>query len=177
LQTVLEHFQKSGEFLSVYYNSSDWSRFSFGNLEFVNDEWTVLTSYTSFGDWDGYAVRPTMDVCRIEFDGSYERDLSTLIASKNIKTKRIDFNLKTDPLKTVFDLSKKERIPIDLWGHDRSMPRSGIIDDINSGIIYFQVINSDGKLDAKMRVDIDEITGVDIWSTDTRKLMKLMDEK
>ncbi len=175
LKTVLEHFENSREFLSVYYTASDWSRFCFGNIEFVSDDWTVLKAYTKFGDWDGYAFRPTADVYRIEFDGRYEKDLSKLIQSKSAATQRINFDRKMDPLKTVFDLSKKERIPVDIWGQDHSMPRSGIIDDVKAGIIYFQVVDANGKLDSKMRVDIEEITGVDIWSTDTRRLTKLMD--
>lgn len=172
LRSDLMKYLRTSEIISVYTDRSDWDRFSLGVLWFMSDYWFVLSSYSKLGEWEGYEIRPTPEIAKFQLGGKYEKFVASLVSMKSDRNEKfvLDFPARTSPIQFALSLSKEQRIPIQLWGADSSISEIGIVDELTDGILCFRIIDRYGKFDAKMIMEVDEISAIDVWSRELRAL-------
>jgi hypothetical protein len=176
LKSNLRKYLRTSEIISVFTDRSDWDRFSLGILWFLSDYWFVLSAYSKLGEWEGYEIRQTPDISKFQLGGKYEKFVASLVNMQGDRDAKfiLDFPLRTSPIQFALSLSKEQRIPIQLWGSDRSMFEIGIVDELTDGILCLRTLNPYGKFDARMIMEVDEICSIDIWSRELRALEAAM---
>jgi hypothetical protein len=176
LKSNLRKYLRTSEIISVFTDRSDWDRFGLGILWFMSDYWFVLSAYSKLGEWEGYEIRPTPDICKFQLGGKYEKFVASLVNTESDRDAKfiLDFPPRTSPIQFALSLSKEQRIPIELWGSDNSISKFGIVDDLTDGILFFRIIDRYGKFDAKMILEVDEISAINIWSRELRVLEEAM---
>ena len=104
--------------------------------------------------------------------GKYEKFVASLVSMESSRDEKfvLDFPARTSPVQFALSLSKEQRIPIQIWGADSSISAIGIVDELTDGILFFRLIDRFGKFDAKMILEVDEISAIDIWSRELRAL-------
>jgi hypothetical protein len=110
--------------------------------------------------------------------GKYEKFVASLINTESDRDAKfiLDFPPKTSPIQYALSFSKEQRTPIQLWGSDSSSSEIGIVDELNDGVLYFRIIDRYGKFDARMILEVDEISAIDIWSRELRALQTAMNK-
>jgi hypothetical protein len=176
LKSHLTKYLRTSEIISVYTDRSDWDRFGLGILWFLSDYWFVLSAYSKLGEWEGYGIRPTPEINKFHLGGKYEKFVASLVSMERSRDEKfvLDFPARTSPVQFALSLSKEQRIPIQIWGADSSISEIGIVDELTDGILFFRLIDRFGKFDAKMILDVDEISAIDIWSRELRALEAAM---
>jgi hypothetical protein len=178
LKSHLTKYLRTSEVISVFTDESDWDRFSLGILWFMSDYWFVLSAYSKLGEWEGYEIRSTPEIKKFELGGKYHKFVASLINAEGNRDAKftLDFSPRTSPIQSALSLSKEQRIPIQLWGSDRSLSEIGIVDELTDGILCLRIIDRYGKFDARMIMEVDEVSAINIWSRELRALETVMNK-
>lgn len=79
---ILKKVCKDGDLTAIYTNRNDYDSFSVGYILGVTEESFIIKHLSSRGEFDGYSVRKTDDVYRIETDGIYLKKIKLLSEQK-----------------------------------------------------------------------------------------------
>lgn len=74
----LEELKKNKKIASFYTNENNTIKFSVGYIIDYNDEYFVLATISPEGLYDGFVLKETSSVTRINVDGKYENKILTL---------------------------------------------------------------------------------------------------
>ena len=96
---------KNEELLSVYTDVENTDTFSAGFLQAISEGFLLLSHVTPYGMYDGYLVKISNNVYRIERDGKYENILTKLYTYKQQKHEKVDI-IENNIVRSILYLAK-----------------------------------------------------------------------
>lgn len=162
---------KEDKYVCVYTDVENTSKFIFGKIVSVDDEFFTILSFSTSGKSDGIIVKLIDDIIKIEFDGKYSEKMSKLISSSEENVKIADTN------NIVYSilyscLKKKSVVSIEL-------AKSGFEDvigipiEITENICKILLLDEYGFSDGYSVFDIKDITQISA-SSDNEKMLEAL---
>ena len=158
--------------VSLYCDPEDSQKHYTGYITGVNDREIMISHISKNGYYDGYILRQTEDVYRIDYGGEYERRIEDLYKAKGQKhtislTKEAEETLFLFALKT----AKEHGFVVSLMFNDDH--RSGLIKHYTEDIVCLYALNDNGEKDGVAVVKTAEILVIEI-DTDYEQDLKLL---
>lgn len=171
-KNILQQSLTNRSKLSIYFSSSESNSFCFGSVVFCNDEYFILSSYTPYGDDDGFMLRKIDQITRIEIDSKYNKKMISLIELAG--TEHTNFSVNEDDIVEYLLKNAKSHhkvLSIEIFGSD----------DLAIGCVYsllyplceIKQINEYGEDDGNLIFNIDDISSIRFDSKDELMLEKL----
>lgn len=170
---ILKESQMSRNKLSVYFSSSESNSFCFGNVVFCNDEYFILSSYTPYGEDDGFILRKVDEITRVEIDSKYNKKMESLI--KIMCTEHTSFIANADDIVGfILKEAKNNHRILSIEFFDSDELAIGYIYSLSYPLCEIKQINEYGENDGKLVFDVDNISSIRFESKDELTLEKLV---
>lgn len=161
--------------ICVYTDSS--TKFSFGRVLALDEDFLALISITPSGLYDGVSVIPAEDIMRIAADDQYCAKMKALTDEAEYAKFPYAIN-NADVLRNILEISEKDNtvvsIEVDHSGYDDA---TGIVAGICDGLVEIDVIDEYGFEDGKAWVQLDDITRVSYFSETEQVIQKLFNSR
>lgn len=158
-QNLLLEAIKTEEPISLYTDTQDKSKFSFGFIQGISNDRILLASITPYGFYDGYTIRYYDDIYRIEKGDGYGCRVSKLYRLN--KQKHLKIPVTDDLIRDILMFSFEHHfiISIELMnsGYD---DLQGYVNDVQGEMVMIQQIGDNGEFDGDTILSIDDITCV-----------------
>lgn len=146
--------------VSLYDNRNNISRFIFGKLLFVNEDFFIIQLFSSTGHLDGLLLKRIDEVFRIEINSSYHKKIMKLIELNNARTEKIDF-CDSKPIESFLEFAKYNNhvVSVEILGGD-SFNLIGFIESNHDNICKIQQIDEYGYFDGLSVFNITDVTEI-----------------
>ena len=123
------------------------------------------------GYYDGYILRRTDDVYRIDYDGEYEKKIGVLYKVKEQKHKAVDIKNDESLFLATLRFAKENSFVVSLVFNNGC--RAGLIKNYNDDIIQLYSLNDNGAEDGFAVVKTTEILAIEV-DTDYEQDLKIL---
>ncbi|AGW14186.1 hypothetical protein [Megalodesulfovibrio gigas] len=164
---VLAKAKKDGTMVATHINPADQSSCSVGFVYYVDENWYILKSYAPDGSDDGYEIRRTNDLFRVDMQGVYESKIEFLSKHHQefrhrveIPTIKSNDNLIGEILQA---LVASNAIGV-FWTTDDDDSIIGFVKEYDSEWVTVQIVDDYGRVDSLVAVKHSEIRAIDFNS-------------
>ncbi len=171
---LLRELCASGKKAGIYTDEQEPSRFIYGKVLAVDENWVVLQLASPDGAYDGVVVMDTGCVFRIETDGKYGRRMEKLCSDGSFP----DFCEKIDGeniMLSVLKIAKDRRTLVSFElcqsGYDDI---TGFVETADEGKCRIRQFTCDGEADGVSAVSLEDISQISFEGEDERRIMRLM---
>lgn len=161
----LREAQIAHEVVSLYVDPEDSSLFTPGFVKDVDDTWVMIEIIDTYGQFDGYGIRPLEKICKIITNGDYEEKL---LALSNRKPQPVfeKFEIEKTGNKTSLVMNAllkalKDKIVVTVWNYDEE-EITGYVRKVEGSAIYFFALKKYGYGGGEIIIDNDDILMMDI---------------
>lgn len=170
---LLNEMQKEQKYVSIYTNTKDLSKFIFGRILSVNNNYIAIYMISPDGLFDGILVIQTNDICRIEIDSQYSKELLKLISSNN--QEQPEYNLDPEKIaESLLSISRDEKklIAVELLksGYDDIV---GFVEHVENNLCKIKQVDSYGYEDGISYIKISDMTQISFNSLSENKTYEL----
>jgi len=160
LQELFESFIGKDEIISVYCNHEEADGAVVGTAAQIDGDCFIVNEITKTGEYDGYELRKTDDIFRIDYDSSYERSLMKAAAYKGVKHGKIPDN--GSVIANYLNFAKNSGFVVSVWIRDYSTASvTGYITDIDEENETFSIhaitYTKEGGFDGFTVVDFKDV--------------------
>lgn len=166
----LEQAEESSHMISIYSDKKNTDSFSVGFISACNEEDYILKSISPRGGYDGYCLRKTGYIFKIEFDGPYERKIQTLVMHKRVRHEEFDFGYE-DLIKSIleFALQKQYAVAIELLDSGY-FDCIGFITSIEDEYCMIFKLDKYGGQNGAAVIELSDITKINVDTEDEQDL-------
>jgi hypothetical protein len=153
------------EVVSLFVDPEDSSLFTPGFIRAVDNVWVAIEIIDTYGQFDGYGIRPLEKICRIEAKGDYENKLYVL-SKRNPQPVFEKFDLKTNEknkslLLNALQQAIDEKIVITLWNYAEE-EITGYVNKIDQSKIFLFALKKYGYGGGELLIELGDIMMMDI---------------
>ncbi len=166
---ILRNFSKTHEVVSVYSNLDNTFVHLTGHIMKVTKNHVLIAHITEHGFYDGYIVKNTEDIYRVDNDGWYERKISTLYHLRNQEHNLLtkdDLNNDTDLNILLLFCAKKNNKIISIEYGDTII--SGFVSNYNQNKLFLCIVDENGQINGNTIIYLDTIQTISL-DTDTEQ--------
>ena len=173
-EPVLLEAKESKVPISLYTDSEDKSKFTFGFILGISDDDVLLGSITPYGFYDGYTIRHLDDIYRVEKGDSYGLRVSKLykIHSQGHPPLSVTGDFVQDVLSFSCEYHLVVSIELMNSGYDDIQ---GFVSSVQGPMVVIEQVNDDGEFDGDTVVSIDDITCI-TCDSEKESAVKLLSE-
>ena len=171
-EILVEAFQKK-QYIAVYSNPSDTSKFAYGKLLGVDDIVFALYLISPNGEYDGILVQEIREIQYLEVGGQYEQKIKKLCALHDLPDAHIPVvtnHIKTDILLDAKASGKAVALEVNYSGIDDI---TGCVENVKNNICTIKKIDPFGCGDGIAFIDISHITQISYDSQNEQKVLYL----
>lgn len=167
-EKALKSLGLNGKLVAVYSRCDEPEVFDVGYITDITDTFVLLYAVDEYGNYDGYCLRLTENIYRLETDSLY---LRAIPATEDMERGKTDCGNYGKTFREVFEKLKTsgEMFMAELF-NDRRHSVNGYVDNVTDETLTVDEIDGYGNADGQTVVLIDDISA--IW-TDTRDIKKL----
>lgn len=173
MKNQIRSFEKNNKFVCVYTDFDNTSKFIFGKIIKVDDEYFSILSFTPNGKSDGVVVKLIDDILKIEYENKYTEKMEKII-SENLKDVSVNEQNSQGVVYSVIDDAMKNKrivsIELNKSGFDDVV---GVPTKVTENLCQVLVIDEYGFSDGFSLFDISDITQISISSESERVLEEL----
>lgn len=174
MRNVLKMICEQEEFVSLYTNEMDTTKFMWGKILSVNENQVMIKSISPNGKPDGIQTKLLDSVIRIEICGQYAEKMKKLLRDStehnNPVLHKINENLFESNLNYALKYNKIVSIELLNSGYDDII---GYVTDVNNGICKINQVDEYGSDDGISYVEIANITQISTDSIDEQRIQRL----
>lgn len=160
---------KNKEKISVYFSSSENDKFCFGDVVFCNEDFLLLSSYTPYGDDDGFILKRSDEVIKIEADSKYNNKMEKLIKYKG--TDHTPFEVKGDNIvEQILEYAKKSHRLLSILLYNSDVFLTAYMSSVTDTFCEAELINEYGEKDGRTVFVMDDIDEMRFCSEDETML-------
>lgn len=161
----LREAKNSHEAVSLYVDPEDASLFTPGFVKAVDDAWVMIEIIDTYGQFDGFGIRPLERICNIKRNGDYE-DKLLVLSNRNPQPvfEKFELNKPDNDISLLMNALLKalnSKIVVTLWNYDEE-EITGYVRKIEGSAIYIFVLKKYGYGDGEIIIDINDILMMDI---------------
>lgn len=153
--------KSSGSFVSVYYDADEPSKFLFGTIDALDEEFVLLALYTVTGAPAGLKMIPVDVILRIEYGDRYAERMKKLIGN----VAYVPTGVNEPVLESMLDYCKKcgrvAAIELNDSGDDDVL---GIVESVTDTLVTVKQIDVYGEEDGRTVFLIDDVSGIELDS-------------
>ena len=159
---------------SIYCDPSDRQKHYTGYIEKVNKNEILIAHISNNGYYDGYVLRPTEDIYRIDYDGEYEKRIDTLYKARR-QTHNVLFIIsdKESLFLSALRAAKENDLVVSLILDDDC--RTGWIKGYDNDVVLLRALNDNGEKDGIAIVRVSDVDVLEI-DTDYEQDLRLLSE-
>lgn len=161
--------------VSLYTDKENTSKFSFGFVQGISDDWVLLASISPFGSYDGFIIKRYEDVYRCESNDKYGERIYKLYKMHQQKHSIVD--LISDSL--VFDFiqyARKSQFVVSIELQNSGCDDvQGFVADIQDAFLTIKQLDEYGNNDGISIISFEDITCV-VCDSDNEMAIKLLAE-
>ena len=138
------------------------------------DEYVVISHINAHGLYDGYILKRTEDIYRIDYDGKYEKKIEALYLLKNQTHDLItedDLKDEKSPLELILDIAKSTHKIISIEYEDVVI--SGFVDSFTEELVTLFIVDEYGYQDGHTTICLSSIETIAL-DTDTEQDILLL---
>ena len=172
----LMFFQRSEQFISIYTDKIDTSRFIFGKILFVTSDHVLIYMIAPNGSYDGMVVKEIDSIIRLEVGDKYSEKMQRLGCTAH-PLQTLLKGMDADNLVSLVAFSAKQHkkiVSIELLDSGNN-DVVGFIEDIESGIFKVKQVDSYGAVDGYSFIYLNDITQIAVDSEDERIIERLIE--
>jgi hypothetical protein len=161
--------------ISLYTDKEDTSKFSFGFVQGISDDWVLLASISPFGFYDGFIIKRYEDVYRCECNDKYGEKIRKLYQLRRQKHSIVDLSSNS----LIIDLvqhAQKNRLVVSVEIHYSECDDvQGFVADIQDGFLRIEQLDEYGNPDGVSTISFEDITCI-VCDSDNEMSIKLLAE-
>lgn len=174
---ILEKIIKNNSVVSIFTDLIERSKCTVGYVCLYNDEEVLIKLLDENGEYDGYGWRKIEYIYRLDIDGLYENKLKMLYELKKQSNNDMCENIDVDNIlqQILYFAKKNDRIiEISIDVNNEQELIVGLIDSIiDNETITINRVNTDGKPDGIIVINISDIVSLNCDTKDSRDLLLL----
>ena len=163
LQKLLISCINLGEYVELYSDKNDLTKFIFGKIVFCDDSHIIILSITPEGMYDGYILKRIEDIVKICTRTNYIADMISKIDQSSLK--QFVFNNSDSSIVGLLDFAKTNNLIVSIEllnsGYSEAF---GFVNEINNNYIAIKQIDQSDKLDGITYVRNEDITQISMDS-------------
>lgn len=175
MRNILKIICEQEEFVSLYTNEMDTTKFMWGKILSVNENQVMIQSISPNGEPDGIQTKLLDSVIRIEICGQYTEKMKKLLRDSteynNSVLHKINENLFEVTLNYALQYNKITSIELLNSGYNDII---GYVTDVNNGVCKINQVDEYGNNDGISYVDIANITRISTDSIDEQRIQRLI---
>lgn len=158
--------------VSIYSNSNDMSKFIYGRIISVNEDYIAIYMISPDGDFDGILVKQVDEVVRVEVGGQYDEKMKKLLLSCELPAFDHIFcdNFFESLLQVAVKTKKIVSIELMNSGYDDVV---GYAEELNRETCTIKQVDSYGHSDGVSIIAIDRISQISYDSQNEQRILKL----
>jgi|GEM_PF-2447003 len=160
LRELFKSFIGKSDIISVYCNPDEADGAVVGTAAQIDDNHFIVNEITKTGEYDGYDLRKTDEIFRIDYGSGYERSLFKVSAHKGVKYEKIPDN--GSVIMNFIKFAKDSGFVVSVWIREYSTATvTGYITDIDEENETFSIHNivftKEGGFDGFTAVNISDV--------------------
>jgi len=160
LRDLFKSFIGKDDIISVYCNPDEADGAVVGITAQIDDNHFIVNEITKSGEYDGYGLRKTDEIFRIDYDSGYERSLFKAAAHNGVKHEKIPDN--GSVIMNFIKFAKDSGFVVSVGIRDYSTPSvTGYITDIDGEnetfTIHVITFTKDGGFDGFTAVNFKDV--------------------
>lgn len=175
VKSTLRKAEEENRIVSVYVDSDDWSQYSVGYIDHVDDTHVCIRALSRHGEPAGYEVRLISEITKIEMDGKYEKKIEKLSNNQGKIFSEVPLKLSTKSriIRNSLEQSLKGSVVITVWGQDAEDSLVGYVEKLESGSVSLRLIDEFGEDDGVAILQVSEISSLD-FNTQSEQIRKFL---
>lgn len=172
---ILKKICKKHQFASVYTDANDTSKFMFGKIIYIDENYFVMYLISPDGEYDGIILKNIIDVIRIEVDDLYFHKMDKLINPQNLPNICISFGKEAVGSLLHFAHTQHNIISIELLnsGYNDAV---GMVNSFSEDICVLEQFDIYGCADGKSYIRTEDITQITIDSQEEHRISRLINQ-
>lgn len=174
MRNILKIICEQEEFVSLYTNKMDTTKFMWGKILSVNENQVMIQSISPNGEQDGIQTKLLDSVIRIEIYSQYAEKMKKLLRDSteynNPVLHKTNENLFEVNLNFALKYNKIVSIELLNSGYNDII---GYVTDVNNGICKISQVDEYGNNDGISYIDIANITQISTDSIDEQRIQRL----
>ena len=170
---MIDILQKACEdkiLIAIYTNRDDYDKFSAGYVLDVSEEELLIKHLTPNGEFDGYSVRKTDSVYRVESNSLYLDKVKKLFELKKESASLPDIDTNEDILLNTIKFAMNNNFVVTICIGENACDITGYIKNINDGNIKILQISEYGQNDGETIFLLQDILKICVCDTECRDL-------
>lgn len=154
----LEEFVNKEKLVGIYADPDDPEQYDLGFIAAMDEDDIVLASVNTDGRYDGYQLIHIKDIFQIEYGTSYIEKITKLHSMRKRKHKSVKFG--DDFVLSILKLAKKDHLIVSISTEDDHDTNEGFVAEADEENLKLCIVNSYGKADGIMYIDVASITDI-----------------
>lgn len=169
---LLSKLHKDRKNVCIYFSSDDTTKFIYGQILAVNENYIAIYMISPDGCSDGILLKKTDTIIRVELEGQYSKkmEMLTLIDPSEV----LNYSFEENIVKSMMLIAQASRniISIELIdsGYDDIV---GFVCNIDNDMLKIEQIDEYGYDDGYSYINISDITQISYNSQDEKRIFKL----
>lgn len=157
LISKLLYAKQSNMPISVYSDQSDTEVFTLGYIIDVSNEYVLLGSITPYGYYDGYTIKQTDSIYRVEINDEYGLGINKLYTL--YKQRHSDFMLSENLVLSLLQFAFREHLVVGIeLCNSGNNDLTGFVTNFQEPYVVVKQINDNGQDDGESIVNFNDIT-------------------
>lgn len=174
---VIEEFAKNRDYISLYTNCEDGSKFCYGRIVDFDDINLVFLMISPDGNYDGLLLKQISDIYRINKNDKYNERMQQLCMISDIENYLLNYEESDNVLRSVLLLSKNNNKIVSLELNDSGFDDIvGIVSNVTDSVCEITQIDFYGNLDGKAFVSLSNISQISFDSKTEQILQQLREQ-
>lgn len=173
--TILSKLCEEEKFVSIYTNLNDTSRFIFGKILGLDDDFFAIYSVSPDGEFDGIIVKEIKTILRLELNTQYCKKMESLISFNELPI--LNYDIKNEKILESFlrfAAQTNEVISLELLNSEENDLIGFIeLESLNKNFYKINQIDCYGHPDGCSLIPSDNITGLSYLSKNEINIKKL----
>lgn len=167
------------DFVALYLYKDDPEVFIFGKVVACDENHFILSTLTQNGFWDGYMLRRTGKVFKVERGGRYERKMNVLsrVRATREKDHPLSVAANVDLKRQLLDTAAAGGHVIGLGVEDSDPLVCGAVVGMKDGLLSIALLDEYGGDDGLVVLHLEDIDYVELHSLECRSLEYLRQDR
>lgn len=171
MKQIFEQRKSQGVLCEIYCDA-DFSKFSAGIIQAVDDGWILMSSFTPEGKPDGYFCNHIEAVCRVNTDTVYLKNLQKLMRETGTRPMLSPVPLRKDgifPSVLQYLLETKKICTVEILD-DSDLTLSGILREWRDDCLLIDTLDAQGRKDGLSVLKTEDISCISFDGEAERQL-------